>query len=131
MSLVHWASLLQTRVPELRGVTARVHLCLTGPGGGDYALEVAGGRLRVSRRLPRPPTGVVMMNAQLWLDLLAGRTDLASAQFTGRIRVEGDPFSGFLLGGILAQLKEGAAAAGARGRLARAFSAWLAHGGGS
>ena len=129
MSLVRWASLLQARVPELRGVAARVHLCLTGPGGGDYALEVADGRLLIGSRLPRPPTSVMIMDAQLWLDLLAGRMDLASAQFTGRIRVEGDPFGGFLLGGILAQLKEGAAASGTRGRLARAFSAWLAAGG--
>jgi len=129
MSLVRWASLFQPQVAELRGVAARVHLCLTGPGGGDYALEVADGRLRIGSRPPRPPTGVMIMDAQLWLDLLAGRVDLASAQFTGRIRVEGDPFGGFLLGGILAQLREGAAAPGARGRLARAFSAWLAAGG--
>jgi nucleoside-diphosphate-sugar epimerase/putative sterol carrier protein len=119
------ASRLRPPIDELRGVESRVHLDLTGPGGGDYTLAVKDRRLSVRPGLPRPPTSVATLPAALWLELLAGRTDYSSAQLTGRLRIEGDPFAGFLLSGIVSMFRAEQTKGGLRSLPLRAFSRWL------
>jgi hypothetical protein len=64
--------LLRRRVeaPDVAGL----HLRLTGPGGGDFTLDVRGGRLRARRGVPRPPRAVAILRAD---DLLNGKLDRA------------------------------------------------------
>ena len=69
---------------------ARIHLRLTGPGGGDVGFLVDGERIDVIREMPRPPSTVVTMKTATFYDLLAGRTDFNTAQLTGKMRVEGE-----------------------------------------
>src|SRR5262249_3444633 len=73
------------RVPEEgKRLNARIHLQLTGTGGGDFALLLDEGRLRIARQAPRPPSAVITMRARTMLELLAGQTDVTTAQLTGR-----------------------------------------------
>ena len=107
---------------------ARVHLCLTGPGGGDFGIVVDGGRVRITFVVPRPPTSTVTLRAALWRELLVGRTDLAGAQLTGRVRIEGEPVAGMLLGGLITTFRNQAGTPGVRGAVPRLLSHWLERG---
>ncbi|MEK6609284.1 MAG: NAD-dependent epimerase/dehydratase family protein [Myxococcota bacterium] len=110
----------------LRGFAADVHLCLTGRGGGDFALRAKDGRVRVARGAPRPPTAVVTMPATLLLDLLAGRGDFTTAEMTGRVVVEGEGLAGLFVAGIIGSYRAATAARGGRGLVARAAASWIA-----
>jgi putative sterol carrier protein/NAD(P)-dependent dehydrogenase (short-subunit alcohol dehydrogenase family) len=90
---------------EARRVRARVHLRLTGPGGGDLGLVVDGGKLVVVREVPRPPTSTLTLRAATLVDILAGRTELTTAQLTGKLRLEGDPIGEMVLGSIIATFR--------------------------
>lgn len=103
------------RLAELRGrrirldatqrMHARIHLKLTGPGGGDVGFLVEGDRIRTSREAPRPPSTVLMMRAATFHDLLAGRTDFNTAQLTGKIRVEGEALAAFVVQGLATRFR--------------------------
>ena len=123
------ASRLRPPVEGLPGDRSRVHLCLTGKGGSDYTLGVNDRHITVRAGRPRPPTSIATLAASLWLDLLAGRMDFTSAQTTGRIRIEGDPFAGFLLSGLVSMVRFEQGKRGLRSLPLRAFGRWLSHGG--
>lgn len=114
---------------RLRGISARVHLCLEGKGGGDYTIVVENEQIRVERGAPRPPRSVVLLKAQTFLDLMAGREDPASAQIVGKVRIEGDPFAGFVLSGMIHAFRQQQQGPGRGAKIARALKMWFARGG--
>ncbi len=116
------------RPPEQEDDLGPAHLCLEGRGGGDFILAVTDGRLTISRGVPRPPASVATLAAATWLDLLGGRTTFATAQLTGKIRLEGDTSAGFLIGAILTRLGKETARSGVRGQAVRAVTQWLMQG---
>jgi len=103
-----------------------VHLDLTGPGGGDYTLRVGEGRVRLRPGTPRPANAVVSMRAATLLDLLAGRGDLAAAQLTGKIRIDGQGHAALVVGGLVAGFRDAARQSGWRGWSARKLARWIA-----
>jgi nucleoside-diphosphate-sugar epimerase len=112
--------------PELRGFRSRIHLALTGRGGGDICITVEGEQVRASLRAPQPPTAIVTLPASLMLDLLAGRAEVSTAQLTGRIRIEGEGHAFLLFGGLVSQFRSTAEAQGARGRVGRLLQRLIA-----
>jgi nucleoside-diphosphate-sugar epimerase/putative sterol carrier protein len=111
---------------ELKGYDATVHLDLTGPGGGDFTLRVAEERVRLRAGVPRPANATVSMKAATLLDLLAGRGDLAAAQLTGKIRIDGQGHAGLVLGGLVAGFRDAGRLPGWRGFTARRLQRWIA-----
>jgi putative sterol carrier protein len=85
--------------------SGRIHLKLTGPGGGDVGLVLDGEHITVMREMPRPPTTVVTMKAATFHDLLAGRTDFNTGQMTGKIRVEGEALAAFAVQGLVTRFR--------------------------
>jgi hypothetical protein len=116
----------RVRLPEeARHLAARVHLAVTGPGGGDWTLRLDGGRLAVRSGAPRPPTVTLTLAARTLRELLAGRSDFASAQLAGRIRVEGEALGAMVLQSLIANFRTTAARRGLPGRVAGRLSRWL------
>jgi nucleoside-diphosphate-sugar epimerase/putative sterol carrier protein len=113
---------------ELSGFDSRIHLCLTGRGGGDFTIALKDRRMTIGPGTPRPPTASVTLSAALLLDLLAGKTDLMASQMTGKIRFDGEGHCALVFGGMITAFRVGAAAGGARGRLARAVARWFGRG---
>jgi nucleoside-diphosphate-sugar epimerase len=74
----------------LEGYDGRILLALTGQEGGDFTLEVERGRFRIERKIPRPPTTCITVDAPHFLEVLSGHANLRALQATGRMRVEGD-----------------------------------------
>jgi UDP-glucose 4-epimerase len=114
---------------EAKRVNVELHLNLTGPRGGDYALSLSDGKLRVRAGVPRPPETVLTMRAETLLQMLSGRTDLSAARMTGRVRMQGDPQGAFFLGAMITGFRNSVAAGGVRGWSAGKLSSWFERGG--
>jgi UDP-glucose 4-epimerase len=111
--------------PELKDYRSVIHLDLTSPSGGDVTLRVAEGRLRLSLGAPRPAQAAVTMKAATLLDLLSGRTDVASAQLTGKMRVDGQGHASLVVGGLVGGFRSAGKLPGFRGVSARALAKWI------
>ncbi|HEY2744796.1 MAG TPA: NAD-dependent epimerase/dehydratase family protein [Polyangia bacterium] len=83
----------------------RVHLRLTGPGGGDVGFVLDRDKVEILREAPRPPTTVVSMKKTTFYDLLAGRTDFNTAQFTGKVRVEGEALNALVVAAVVTRFR--------------------------
>jgi nucleoside-diphosphate-sugar epimerase/putative sterol carrier protein len=114
---------------QSRGIEARVYLQLTGRGGGDFGLILSDSKLKVVHEIPRPPTSIATLSAATWLDLLNGRASFTTAQFTGKVRIEGDPVAAFILGGMIGRYRALQNVSGMRGIATRALSRWMDQGG--
>ncbi|HUJ27058.1 MAG TPA: hypothetical protein VLW85_13625, partial [Myxococcales bacterium] len=91
----------------------------------DLTLRVMNGRVRISQGAPRPAQAAVVMRAALLLDLLAGRADFPGAQIAGRVRIDGQPFAGLLVAGVVASFRAAGKLPGLRGAAARGFLRWV------
>ncbi len=69
----------------LAGRSCRLFLCLNGPVAGDFTLIVKDGTMRARAGAPSLPTSTVTMTAELFRELLAGRTSLDAAMASGQI----------------------------------------------
>jgi len=116
----------QTARTEGRGIRLRMHLALTGPGGGDWTVQLDDGRARLVRGVPRPPDASVTLAAATFLDLLSGRLDVGKAELTGRIHLQGEPIAGMVLAGMVRNFRTRVGEPGWRGRLPRVFARYLA-----
>ena len=67
------------------------------------------------------PLGTVRMTADVFLQLLSGRTSMSIAQMTGRVLVEGDGHCSLLLSSLIGQTRLRAARTGIQGWLTRRF----------
>jgi nucleoside-diphosphate-sugar epimerase/putative sterol carrier protein len=110
---------------DLKGMRSRVHLQLTGRGGGDISIVVDGGALTFGRGIPRPPTSVATLPASLFKEILTGKTTYSTAQLTGRIKLQGDTAASFVIGAMSQRLRIAQGVSGLRGTAARAFARWL------
>ena len=90
---------------DVSGFNSLIHLCLTGPGGGDFTIEVKEKKLRISLGAPRPPTCVVMLSDRLFLDMLAGKADFATSQLTGALRAEGEGHAAMVVNAMIAMYR--------------------------
>lgn len=115
-------------VPEAARVSARIHLALTGKGGGDFGIVIEEGRPRFQAGIPRPPTSIVTMRASTFLDLLSGKTSVATAQLTGKYRLEGEPLASMVLIGLVTAFRGLAETPGPRGWPGRRLTRWFAEG---
>jgi putative sterol carrier protein len=115
--------------PDSEYLSARIHLDITGPGGGDVALLVDRGRMTIlPGEVPRPPTTVITVKAGLLLDMLAGKTSYGTAQLTGKVRAEGEPMAALALSTMVAFFRNAAEEPGAKGWPARKLAKWMASG---
>jgi nucleoside-diphosphate-sugar epimerase/putative sterol carrier protein len=124
--VVDSASRAGPRRPELDGYDSTLHLDLTGPGGGDFTLRVADGRVRLRWGAPRPANAAVTMKAATLLDLLAGRADIASANLTGKVRIDGQGHAALVIGGLVGAFRAAGKQPGWRGWSARKLARWIA-----
>ncbi len=113
---------------DVKRLHLRMHLVLTGPGGGDVGLVFEEGRVTVLEGVPRPPTIVVTLKAETLLRMLSGQLDYSTAQMTGKIRAEGEPFAALVLGGIVRAFRERTSKKGPEGFATRKLADWFARG---
>lgn len=127
LALLAWAAAGRRTLPDaeadLRGLDGDIDIVLTGAGGSAWRLRFDGsGRMRVEPgRSPAPRSTVTLANRD-FVRILAGEMDHSTALFTGKVRIEGDGHSTFVLGGLAALFRRFARASGWRGLPARTFA---------
>ncbi|MDB5340866.1 MAG: NAD-dependent epimerase/dehydratase [Planctomycetaceae bacterium] len=114
---------------ELRGVCLSIHVCLTGPGGGDFGISIEGGRMAVRRAPPRPPTATITLRAKLLLKLLAGQANWSQEVMTGRVLAAGQAHAPMVVAAMISKFRSGVNKPGVAGRIARLLEHWFAAGG--
>jgi putative sterol carrier protein len=128
IALFLWSSAMAVErgvaTPDLGGFDSRIHLKLDGKRGGDFTITVKDRRIKVAWGAPRPPTATIALETGTLFDLLAGRIDPASAQLTGKVRVQGEGHAGLVFGGMIAGFRAASRAKGTRGRAGRAME-WV------
>jgi putative sterol carrier protein len=110
---------------EAKRVKLELHLNVTGPRGGDFAVSLAEGRARVRAGVPRPPDTVITVSAETLLDLLAGKLDLSAARMTGKVKMQGEPGGGYFLGALVTGFRNATRAGGFRGWSSGKLSSWF------
>jgi len=110
---------------QAKGVHMVVHLNLTGPNGGDFTFTIKDARAKVTRGVLRPPTAVVTVRADTFLELLAGNLDVATARMAGKLKIQGDPYAGFLIGAIVTGFRRATESQGSRGWISRKLARWF------
>jgi nucleoside-diphosphate-sugar epimerase len=112
-------------MPEAARVRARIHLALIGKGGADVTIDIAAGRMTITRGVPRPPDSVLRLSATTLVDMLAGKLTPATAQLTGKVRIEGEPLGNMVLSAMVTLFRAQTGAAGASGFFARQLARWM------
>lgn len=115
----------QEMPPDAARMSARMHLMLTGPGGGDFEITLKEGKINARMGIPRPPSVSVILKASTFLDMLGGRLDYSTAQLTGKIRTEGEALQGMLVQGIVTVFRQQIQEAAARPWPIRKLMSWM------
>lgn len=79
-------------VPEdkLAGMEASFQFEATGDGGGDWCVNVGGGKAEVIEGKGESPTIVMTATAEDWLALVNGDLNGQTAFLTGKLKIQGD-----------------------------------------
>ncbi|NOX61884.1 MAG: SCP2 sterol-binding domain-containing protein [Chloroflexi bacterium] len=72
------------------GVDATIVYNLTGEGGSVWTSRIADGKCTVEEGEVENPTLKITMDAQDYIDMMAGRLDGMQAFMMGKIKVQGD-----------------------------------------
>jgi len=72
------------------GVNAVIQYNLTGEGGSQWQSKIADGVCTVEEGEAENPTMTITMDANDYVDMMAGRLDGMQAFMTGKIKVNGD-----------------------------------------
>ncbi len=66
---------------------ARVHLLLSGAGGGEFTVEIEDGEIRVEEGLHGEADCTVRTSAKTYVNTESGKTNPTMAVMTGKIKV--------------------------------------------
>jgi putative sterol carrier protein len=78
------------RAERAQGVKAVIQYDITGPGGCTYHVDIADGQCAVREGGAATPNLTLTMDAQDWLDMLAGKLDGQVAFMSGKLKHKGD-----------------------------------------
>lgn len=121
----------QNEMPrDAASMKLKIHLDLTGPRGGDFALNLQEGNVTLTRGVPRPPDSTVSLSADTFLELLSGTAEVSTAGMTGRIRIRGEPLGGLVFSGLVTGFRQTTRREGTLGVVARGLSKWFGEGNG-
>ena len=78
------------RPEAARGLAAVIELQLTGPGGGAVCLQVEDGRLKTSLGRDAAPALRLVVSADDWSAIMAGRANAELLAVEGKLQIQGD-----------------------------------------
>jgi putative sterol carrier protein len=84
------------RIPEfikpeaIQGLDMVVQLRLDGDGGGNWHLVIKDGKVNLLDGLAEKPRVTVTSKADVFKDLLSGKTNITQAFMLGKIKITGD-----------------------------------------
>ena len=86
---------------KVKDIDAVIQFVLTGEGGGDFVLELSGGKLSTREGKAENPRLTVTMAVPDWREINAGRLNPQMAFMSGKLKVSGDMSLAMKLGSIM------------------------------
>ena len=75
---------------KIGGMKAVYQFEITGDGGGDWFVDIADGEVSVGAGKAEKPSITLTMDANNFMDLLAGKLNGQTAFLTGKLKIKGD-----------------------------------------
>ncbi len=86
---------------KVKDINAVIQVVLTGDGGGEYYMELAGGDFKTSKGKADSPNMTITQAVEDWREINAGRLNPQMAFMSGKIKVSGDMSLAMKLGSIM------------------------------
>ena len=71
-------------------MAATVQFNLSGDGGGDWYVQIAGGQCTTHKGTTEDATATIKMDATDYADMTSGKLNAITAFMQGKVKVEGD-----------------------------------------
>ncbi len=86
---------------KIKDINAVIQFVITGEGGGEYVLEMAGGTLTTKKEKAAAPKLTVTQALADWREINAGRLNPQMAFMSGKLKISGDMSLAMKLGTIM------------------------------
>lgn len=86
---------------KIKDITAVIQMKLTGEGGGDFIMELAGGKVTTKEGVAQTPKLTITMAVPDWRAINAGTLNPQMAFMSGKLKIAGDMSLAMKLGTIL------------------------------
>jgi len=89
------------QISKIKDINAVIQFVLTGEGGGEYAMSLAGGQFATKKEKAATPKLTVTMAVPDWREINAGRLNPQMAFMSGKLKISGDMSLAMKLGTIM------------------------------
>jgi len=86
---------------KIKDINTVIQVVLTGEGGGDYTMELAGGKIKTSKGKADAPKLTITQSIGDWREINAGRLNPQMAFMSGKLKISGDMSLAMKLGSIM------------------------------
>ena len=86
---------------KTKDINAIIQFVLTGDGGGEYVLELAGGNISTRKEKAEAPKLTVSYTVADWREINSGRLNPQMAFMSGKLKISGDMSLAMKLGSIM------------------------------
>jgi putative sterol carrier protein len=86
---------------KIKDINTVIQIVLTGEGGGEYYMELAGGEIKTNKGKAEAPKLTITQNVEDWREINAGRLNPQMAFMSGKIKISGDMSLAMKLGSIM------------------------------
>ena len=86
---------------KIKDINAVIQMVLTGEGGGEFIMELAGGKLTTKEGKAASPKLTITQTVQDWRDINSGKLNPQMAFMSGKLKIAGDMSLAMKLGSIM------------------------------
>ncbi len=86
---------------KIKDITAVMQFILTGDDGGEYVMDLAGGKITTRKEKADAPKLTITMSVPDWREINSGRLNPQMAFMSGKLKISGDMSLAMKLGTIL------------------------------
>lgn len=86
---------------KIKDINTVIQVVLTGEGGGDYYMELTGGKIKTAKGKVDAPKLTITQAIGDWREINAGRLNPQMAFMSGKIKISGDMSLAMKLGSIM------------------------------
>jgi putative sterol carrier protein len=95
------ASANPDQAAKIKDINAVIQFVISGDLGGDYVLELAGGKIVTKKEKAASPKLTVTMSVPDWREINSGRLNPQMAFMSGKLKISGDMSLAMKLGTIM------------------------------
>jgi putative sterol carrier protein len=86
---------------KIKDINAVIQFVITGEGGGEYYMELAGGEFKIDKGKADAPKLTITQSVADWKEINAGRLNPQMAFMSGKLKISGDMSLAMKLGSIM------------------------------